>query len=164
MICGGGLLNLTHMHRAFLKHLDQLNVPYLIIGGQARAYYFGHTTSDLDLWMACKGTQGHQAVGAIASWCTEFPNHIFPPITEDLSPKKNSQVQLPNADVPFLCEDGSIETVTIEKRIDMLFGFPERDFCFLEFYKRRNIINTGSSRLNLICEIDLNLLPRNPEK
>jgi hypothetical protein len=157
---GAGGVNLTWYHLEFLKHLEKVGAPYLIIGGQARAFHYGSDTSDLDLWMPPDNTYGSPVRRAIWDWFSRYPRHVLPPVPEETPLTETSMVQFPNAEVWVRDDLGEYQKITNETRIDVLFGWPGLPFEGPHRCAVRVAANFGD--VSVVSKEDLERIPSKP--
>ena len=111
---------LNGYHRQFLATLANAHVRFLVIGGQARWLHFGTTTRDLDLWVHAAPANLEALSPCLIRWKQRYPSHTSLSL-EQLRPlRRNLQIPLPDADVHYLREDGELERLSVDERIDVL--------------------------------------------
>ncbi len=147
---GAADLDLTFYQTEFLKHLVALEVPALIIGGKARAFYRAEKSSDLDIWMPADNRPSSSVHRCLVSWLERYPLHVLPPLIEPFEIMPTHMIQLPNADVWVLTDSHEIESVTNDVRIDILFGLP--GFSFDEVYFKAIIWDGGGNTVRILSE------------
>ena len=155
---GAGGVNLTYYHKLFLGHLICHEVDFLIIGGQARVYYDGGTTEDLDLWLPVINGVKSRVHLAIVDWSAKYPIHTSNQIVEPFEIKPRTQIKFPDDDVAILTSSGQVEDVPHRKRVDILFGFDGLDFA--DAYAGSNNVVFESLKLKLVSYEHLSLISR----
>lgn len=116
---------LNAYHLAFLNHLNEANVRYLVIGGQARFLRDAQPTVDLDIWVEFETANVARFEIAFFEWIRRYRNHSCLRLSQpsDANIKFNSQIHLPDDDVGYCCNDGTILQLCEANKIDIIFCF-----------------------------------------
>jgi hypothetical protein len=142
-------------HIKFLHHLLKHDVVFLVIGGQARRLIHAkHSTRDLDIWVRLKAEDKPLLEQAIICWAKQHRQHSNQNLVRPLPLRPGVQIVFPENDcVVFKALDGSVGTVSVGDRVDILTSLEGMDFeaCRL----RANIHDIEGARVSALCAADL---------
>jgi hypothetical protein len=144
---------LNDYHSQFLTHFNRLEVRYLVIGGQARNYYMGTATKDLDLWVTTECPFRHILERALLEWIKQYPLHSIYIRDPPLPLKEGLQIKLPDADAWFINSSGEGQKISVEDGIDILTSIEGLSFEECHSRATAGILNQIPSRI--ISSVDL---------
>jgi hypothetical protein len=101
----------------------------------------------LDLWLPVQNHPDAAVHRCLVKWSDRYPNHRFPPLVEPFEISSMTMVQFPDADVSILTDTGTVEHVTEETRIDILFGLPGFEFTDAFENGARSVLGGESVRV-----------------
>lgn len=119
---------LNDYHLQFVRRLQECNVRYLVIGGQARFTHFGDDTRDLDIWVDLSPSNIPHLERCLVEWSAAHPMHTATPLSRPLGLRRNLQIKFPDADVWYLNSNGEPAEIVPADRIDILTSIGEADF------------------------------------
>jgi hypothetical protein len=150
---GSGCLNLTWYHLEFLRHLDNLSTPFLLIGGQARSHYLGTTSRDLDIWMPTDNSQNSTVKSALEKWSSRFSNRTARPIAQPFCLTEKTQIMFPDTDVSVIDDKNQLLRINEQTKIDILFSL--EPLSFETSLSNCEWINVNGLQVPILSQADL---------